>query len=67
MPAHNRDLDSTTGDRLQTLDVRVAVLRIDHDFCHLVEPDTRASQNLDPSTIDQVAVYVLDEQQGPFE
>jgi hypothetical protein len=32
-----------------------------------LDPAPSAPQNLDPSTIDQVAVYILDEQQGPFE
>ncbi|MFC7674274.1 CIA30 family protein [Mycolicibacterium sp. GCM10028919] len=32
-----------------------------------LDPEPSAPRNLDPSTIDQVAVYILDEQQGPFE
>ncbi len=32
-----------------------------------LDPEPSAPQTLDPSTIDQVAVYILDEQQGPFE
>lgn len=31
-----------------------------------LEPAPDAPQTLDPSTIDQVAVYILDKQQGPF-
>ena len=32
-----------------------------------LDPEPDAPQNLDPSSIDQVAVYILDKQQGPFE
>lgn len=32
-----------------------------------LEPEPNAPQNLDPSSIDQVSVYILDKQQGPFE
>ena len=32
-----------------------------------LDPEPSAPRNLDPSTIDQVAVYILDEQQGPIE
>lgn len=32
-----------------------------------LDPEPDAPRNLDPSTIDQVAVYILDKQQGPFE
>lgn len=32
-----------------------------------LEPAPEAPQTLDPSTIDQVSVYILDKQQGPFE
>ena len=32
-----------------------------------LDPAPAAPRNLDPSTIDQVALYILDEQQGPFE
>ena len=31
-----------------------------------LDPDPKAPRRLDPSTIDQVAVYILDKQQGPF-
>lgn len=31
-----------------------------------LDPDPTAPRRLDPSTIDQVAVYILDKQQGPF-
>lgn len=31
-----------------------------------LDPAPEAPPNLDPSTIDQVAVYILDKQQGPF-
>lgn len=32
-----------------------------------LDPAPDAPQTLDPSTIDEVAVYILDKQQGPFE
>ncbi|MCV7371751.1 CIA30 family protein [Mycolicibacterium arabiense] len=32
-----------------------------------LDPAPSAPRNLDPSTIDQVALYILDEQQGPFQ
>lgn len=32
-----------------------------------LEPAPQAPPNLDPSAIDQVSVYILDKQQGPFE
>jgi hypothetical protein len=32
-----------------------------------LDPDPDAPRTLDPSLIDQVAVYILDKQQGPFE
>lgn len=32
-----------------------------------LEPAPEAPQTLDPSAIDQVSVYILDKQQGPFE
>ncbi|MGK2854649.1 MAG: CIA30 family protein [Microbacteriaceae bacterium] len=32
-----------------------------------LDPAPDAPQTLDPSTIDQVSVYILDKQQGPFE
>lgn len=32
-----------------------------------LDPAPDAPQTLDPSTIDQVAIYILDKQQGPFE
>ena len=32
-----------------------------------LDPAPNAPQTLDPSSINQVAVYILDEQQGPFE
>lgn len=32
-----------------------------------LDPAPDAPQTLDPSTIDQVAVYILDKQQGPFQ
>ena len=32
-----------------------------------LDPDPNAPRTLDPSSIDQVSVYILDEQQGPFE
>jgi len=32
-----------------------------------LDPEPDAPQNLDPSSIDQVAVYILDKQQGPFQ
>ncbi|MBJ7340507.1 MAG: CIA30 family protein [Mycolicibacterium sp.] len=32
-----------------------------------LDPAPDAPQTLDPSTIDQVSIYILDEQQGPFE
>jgi hypothetical protein len=32
-----------------------------------LDPDPDAPRALDPSRIDQVAVYILDKQQGPFE
>lgn len=32
-----------------------------------LDPEPNAPQTLDPSTIDQVSVYILDKQQGPFE
>jgi hypothetical protein len=32
-----------------------------------LDPAPSAPQSLDPSTVDQVAIYILDEQQGPFE
>ena len=32
-----------------------------------LDPDPEAPRVLDPSRIDQVAVYILDKQQGPFE
>ena len=32
-----------------------------------LDPAPSAPQRLDPSSIDQVAVYILDKQQGPFE
>ncbi len=32
-----------------------------------LDPEPDAPQTMDPSTIDQVSVYVLDEQEGPFE
>lgn len=32
-----------------------------------LDPEPDAPRALDPSAIDQVAVYILDKQQGPFE
>jgi len=31
-----------------------------------LDPAPEAPQALDPSTIDQVSIYILDKQQGPF-
>jgi hypothetical protein len=32
-----------------------------------LDPEPNAPQSLDPSSIDRVSVYILDQQQGPFE